>query len=169
MTPLARRGNEPLKSHGRGRQSVDACVACRHRHAHYGESDIVHGVSFEIAEREVAALLARNGAGKTSIRPTVARGHEPALHGGEIHLGGTPLHGMTDDQTARAGAALVPEDRRIIPGLSVEENRVLAQIAPPVGWSIGRIDEARPAAGRAPPPGGHDAVWRRAADARRRP
>jgi branched-chain amino acid transport system ATP-binding protein len=54
---------------------------------------------------------------------------------------------MRAHQAARAGVALVPEDRRIIPGLTVEENLRLAQIAPPVGWSIQRIYELFPRLG----------------------
>ena len=122
----------------------DAFLSCRELHAYYGESYIVQGASFEIAEKEVVALLGRNGAGKTSILRTIARAHEPSLRSGEITLAGQALHPMKDYQAARAGVALVPEDRRIIPGVTVEENIVLAQIAPPVGWDLERIYEHFP-------------------------
>jgi len=49
------------------------------------------------------------------------------------------LHNMSSHEASRAGLGLVPEDRRIIPGLTVEENIKLAQIAPPIGWSIDRL------------------------------
>jgi ABC-type branched-subunit amino acid transport system ATPase component len=49
----------------------------------------------------------------------------------------------------REGLSLVPEDRRIIPGLTVEENLQLAQIAPPIGWSIERIYELFPGSANA--------------------
>jgi branched-chain amino acid transport system ATP-binding protein len=113
-------------------------------HSYYGESYIVQGVSFEIREGEIVALLGRNGAGKTSTLRTLARIDSPALRGGEIWLDGMPLHEMRAFQAAQAGVGLVPEDRRIIAGLTVEENLKLAQIAPPVGWPIERLYELFP-------------------------
>lgn len=115
--------------------------------AYYGESYIVQGVSFDIHEGEILALLGRNGAGKTSTLRTLARLDNPALKHGEIWLDHKPLHEMKSHQAAAAGIALVPEDRRIIPGLTVEENLKLAQIAPPKGWSIERIYELFPRLG----------------------
>ena len=114
-------------------QAGDAFLSCRDLHAYYSESYIVQGAGFEVAEKEVVALLGRNGAGKTSILRTIARAHQPMLQRGEIYLGTTALHPLKDFQAARAGVALVPEDRRIILGVSVDENLVLAQIAPPAG------------------------------------
>jgi len=115
--------------------------------AYYGESYIVQGVSFNIHEGEILALLGRNGAGKTSTLRTIARLDNPALKHGEIWLDHKPLHQMRSHQAAAAGIALVPEDRRIIPGLTVEENLKLAQIAPPIGWSLDRIYELFPRLG----------------------
>lgn len=115
--------------------------------AYYGESYIVQGVSFNIHEGEILALLGRNGAGKTSTLRTIARMDDPQLKHGEIWLDHQPLHTMKSFQAAAAGIALVPEDRRIIPGLTVEENLKLAQIAPPVGWSLERIYELFPRLG----------------------
>ncbi|WP_194096208.1 ABC transporter ATP-binding protein [Marivivens aquimaris] len=112
--------------------------------AYYGESYIVQGVSFDIHEGEILALLGRNGAGKTSTLRALARLDDPALKHGEIWLDHQPLHLMKSHQAAAAGIALVPEDRRIIPGLTVEENLKLAQIAPPIGWSLDRIYELFP-------------------------
>jgi branched-chain amino acid transport system ATP-binding protein len=116
-------------------------------HAYYGESYIVQGVSFNIHEGEILALLGRNGAGKTSTLRSIARIGNPQVTHGEIWLDHKPLHQMTSYQAAQQGVALVPEDRRIIAGLSVEENLQLAQIAPPVGWSIERIYELFPRLG----------------------
>ena len=115
--------------------------------AYYGESYIVQGVSFDIHEGEILALLGRNGAGKTSTLRTIARLDNPTLKHGEIWLDHKPLHEMKSHQAAQAGIALVPEDRRIIPGLTVEENLLLAQIAPPKGWSLERIYELFPRLG----------------------
>jgi len=115
--------------------------------AYYGESYIVQNVSFDIHDGEILALLGRNGAGKTSTLRTIARMGNPELRHGEIWLDHKPLHKMKNHEAAAAGIALVPEDRCIIPGLTVEENLELAQIAPPVGWSLERIYELFPRLG----------------------
>jgi branched-chain amino acid transport system ATP-binding protein len=113
-------------------------------HAYYGESYIVQGVTFDVREGEIVALLGRNGAGKTSTLRTIARAGSPDLRHGEIWLDHHAIHTMKSHQAARLGVSLVPEDRRIIPGLTVEENLQLSQIAPPVGWSVERIYESFP-------------------------
>jgi len=108
-------------------------------HSYYGESYIVQGVGFQIQKGEIVALLGRNGAGKTSTLRSIARLDAPHLQRGEIWLDGQPLHTMSAYQASRLGVGLVPEDRRIIPSLTVEENLQLAQIEQPIGWSIERI------------------------------
>ena len=115
--------------------------------AYYDESYIVQHVSFNVHEGEILALLGRNGAGKTSTLRTIARVDDPELRHGEIWLDHQPLHKMKSHEAAGAGIGLVPEDRRIIPGLTVEENLKLAQIAPPVGWSFERLYELFPRLG----------------------
>ena len=124
-----------------------AYFSCWDVHAYYGESYIVQGVSFDIREGEIVALLGRNGAGKTSTLRAIARVDDPALKHGEIWLDHQPLHEMKAYQASRLGIGLVPEDRRIIQGLTVEENLKLAQIAPPHGWSIERIYDLFPRLG----------------------
>ena len=116
-------------------------------HAYYGESYIVQGISFNVHEGEILALLGRNGAGKTSTLRAIARMDDPQLNKGEIWLDHQPLHNMASYQASAAGLALVPEDRSIIPGLTVEENLQLAQIAPPIGWSLQRLYELFPRLG----------------------
>lgn len=116
----------------------------RNIHAYYGESYIVQGVSFDVNEGDIVALLGRNGAGKTSTLRTLARAADPELKKGEIYLGGNAIHTLRDFQAAQKGIQLVQEDRRIIPGLSVEENLVLAQIAEPKGWPLEKIYEHFP-------------------------
>ena len=112
--------------------------------AYYGESYIVQGISFDINEGEILALLGRNGAGKTSTLRAIARTTTPSLQSGEIWMDGHALHEMKAYQAARLGVALVQEDRAIIPGLSVEENLKLAQIAEPIGWPLEKIYEHFP-------------------------
>ncbi len=116
-------------------------------HSYYGESYIVQGISFNVHEGEILALLGRNGAGKTSTLRSIARMGDPQVTHGEIWLDHQPLHNMTSYEAAGVGLGLVPEDRRIIQGLTVEENLKLAQIAPPVGWSIERLYDLFPRLG----------------------
>jgi branched-chain amino acid transport system ATP-binding protein len=116
-----------------------AFFSMRDVHAYYGESYIVQGVSLDVRKGEILALLGRNGAGKTSTLRTIARLDNPQMRGGEIWLDGQPIHTMKSFQAARAGIQLVPEDRRIIPGLTVEENITLAKVAPGHGWSLEQI------------------------------
>ena len=120
-------------------QTAPAFLSVWDMHAYYGESYIVQGVSFNVHEGEILALLGRNGAGKTSTLRSIARIGDPQVTHGEIWLDHQPLHKMSCHETSQAGLGLVPEDRRIISGLTVEENLKLAQIAPPIGWSIERL------------------------------
>jgi len=113
-------------------------------HAYYGESYIVQGVSFNVHEGEILALLGRNGAGKTSTLRAIARLDNPELRHGEIWLDHQHLHTMKSHEAAVAGVGMVPEDRRIIPGLTVEENLQLAQIVEPIGWSLDRLYDLFP-------------------------
>ena len=113
-------------------------------HSYYGESYIVQGVSLDIRKGEILALLGRNGAGKSSTLRTIARTDSPQMRQGEIWLDDQPIHQMKSFEAARAGIQLVPEDRRIIPGLTVEENIALAKVAPGHGWDVEQIYESFP-------------------------
>ncbi len=124
--------------------AAPAYFSVRDIHSYYGESYIVQGVSFEIQKSDVVALLGRNGAGKTSTLRTLARAVDPELKRGEIWLDGEPIHQLKDFQAAQCGIQIVQEDRRIIPGLTVEENLLLAQISEPKGWPLERIYERFP-------------------------
>ena len=144
-------GQEPAPGPGRGgrapRDGNPGFFSCRDLHAYYGDSYVVQGISFEVREAEIVALLGRNGAGKTSTLRAIARLDSPAVTDGEIWLDGAPLHRMRAFQAARNGIGLVPEDRRIIPGLTVQENLELAQIVEPRGWPIDRLYELFPRLG----------------------
>jgi len=138
---------EPFNPNANHAQNAPAYFSVYNMHAYYGESYIVQGVSFNVHEGEILALLGRNGAGKTSTLRAIARTGSPMVTQGEIWLDHKPLHNMASYEAAQAGLALVPEDRRIIPGLTVEENLQLAQIAPPIGWSLERIYDLFPRLG----------------------
>lgn len=97
-----------------------AYFSVRDIHAYYNESYIVQGVSFEIKEDEILALLGRNGAGKTSTLRALARISDPLVTQGEIWLDGDPLHEMASYEASRTGLGLVLEDHQIIQGLTIE-------------------------------------------------
>jgi len=125
-------------------ETAPAFLSVWNLESYYGESYIVQNISFNVHEGEILALLGRNGAGKTTTLRSIARMDSPEVPHGEIWLDHQPLHKMKSHEAAAAGIGLVPEDRCIIPGLTVEENLQLAQIAPPVGWSIERLYELFP-------------------------
>ena len=125
-------------------RDAQAYFSCRELNAYYGESYAVQGVSFDINKGEIVALLGRNGAGKSSTLRTIARANEPGLTSGEIWLDGQAMHEMEPYEAARNGMQLVCEDRRIIPGVTVEDNLTLAQIAEPKGWTKEQIYELFP-------------------------
>ncbi len=116
-------------------------------HAYYGESYIVQGVSFDIKEGEILALLGRNGAGKTSTLRSIARTDDPEVKTGEIWLNGVALHELKTHEAALSGVQLVQESRNIIQGLTVEENLTLAQVAPGHGWSLEEVYDHFPRLG----------------------
>lgn len=118
---------------------ADHYFYARDLHAYYGESYIVQGVSLELRKGEILALLGRNGAGKTSTLRAIARANDPMLHRGEVWLDGVDLHAEPSYKAALEGIQLVPEDRRIIQGLTVEENLQLALVAEGRGWDFSRV------------------------------
>jgi branched-chain amino acid transport system ATP-binding protein len=128
-------------------ETAPAYLSIWDMHSYYGESYIIQGISFNVHEGEILALLGRNGAGKTTTLRSIARMTDPQVNHGEIWLDHQPLHTMASYEASAAGLGLVPEDRCIIPGLTVEENLQLAQIAPPIGWSLERIYDLFPRLG----------------------
>lgn len=94
-------------------------------HAFYGESHILHGVSFSLLPGGVLALLGRNGAGKTTCISTIIGFLKP--RGGEIRLFGDSIKGLSPERISHMGIGLVPQGRRIFPSLTVRENLIVAQ------------------------------------------
>ncbi|WP_411880561.1 ABC transporter ATP-binding protein [Polaromonas sp. YR568] len=92
-------------------------------HTHYGLSHVLQGVSLRVEAGEVVGLFGRNGVGKTTVMKTIAGWLAPTQ--GAITLDGKPIGGVSPDVICRRGVGFVPEDRRIFPGLTVEENLVL--------------------------------------------
>ncbi len=92
-------------------------------HTYYGDSYVLQGLSLELQEGAVVAILGRNGMGKTTLIRSVA-GLTPPREG-EIRFKGASLRGRQPYAIAQAGIALVPQGRRIFRSLSVRENLLL--------------------------------------------
>ncbi len=105
-------------------------------HAYYGKSHVLQGVSLSVRAGEIVALLGRNGAGKTTTLRTIMGIVPPAR--GRIVIDGADVTGLPAHQIVRRGIAWVPEERRILPTLSVLENLRMAL----VGMNV-RGEEAR--------------------------
>jgi len=89
-------------------------------HTHYGLSHVIQGIELEARAGEVLGIFGRNGVGKTTLLKTIAGWVAPSE--GQILLDDERLDGLASDRIARHGVGFVPEDRRIFPGLTVEEN-----------------------------------------------
>ena len=98
-------------------------------HSYYGQSHVIQGVSLAVERGETVALVGRNGAGKTTLLKTVM-GIVPAGRG-RVTLAGEDITRLSTHAIARRGITLVPEDRRIFPRLTVEENLRVATLARP--------------------------------------
>lgn len=89
-------------------------------HTHYGKIEALHGVSVEVNQGEIVALIGANGAGKTTLLMTACG--NPRASAGRILLEGRDITRLPTSEIMRSGIAIVPEGRRVFPGLTVEEN-----------------------------------------------
>ena len=94
---------------------------------YYGKSHILYDVSLVAREHQVTALLGRNGAGKSSTLKSIMG--LVATASGTIRFAGNPINGRSPEHIARAGIGLVPQGRRLFPGLTVAENLKLGGLA----------------------------------------
>ena len=106
-------------------------------HAWYGESHILHGMSFAVGEGEVITLLGRNGAGKTTTLRAIM-GIVPQRQG-SVTFRGNELGALASNRIARLGVAYCPEERGIFASLDVEENLLLPPAVLPGGMTVDEI------------------------------
>ena len=109
---------------------------------YYGDAHALFDVSLRVEENEVIALLGRNGAGKSTTLKTIMGVLAPAS--GAIRFAGQSIQGLAPYKIAALGVQLVPEERRIIGGLTVDENLTLAGLTAQNAWSNSRAYEMFP-------------------------
>ena len=113
---------------------------------YYGDSHVLHGVSFSLQPGRLLGLLGRNGAGKTTCMSTIMGFLKPRA--GSISLYGEPVAGLAPDVIARKGICLVPQGRRMFRTLTVRENLMVAAQSHKkdngAGWSIDRVFQTFP-------------------------
>jgi len=119
-----------------------ALLAVNELQAWYGESHILHGVTFDVRAGEVVTLLGRNGVGKTTTLKSIMGMVEQRT--GSVRLEGRELIGLSSDAIARAGVAICPEERGIFASLDVRENLLLPPQVRPGGLDLDRIFELFP-------------------------
>ena len=111
----------------------------------YGESHVLHAVSFALDAGRVLALLGRNGAGKTTCMSSII-GFLPPRRG-DIRLYGDAIGRLSPEAISRKGVGFVPQGRRIFPKLTVRENLVVSRQSRPGGralWTLERVIDLFP-------------------------
>jgi len=126
----------------RPREATAPLLAVRDLQAWYGESHILHGVSFDVAQGEVVTLLGRNGAGKTTTLKAIM-GVVPRRVG-SILFDNRQTVNMASNRIARLGIAWCPEERGIFSSLSVEENLMLPPKVRDGGLAVEQIYQLFP-------------------------
>jgi branched-chain amino acid transport system ATP-binding protein len=114
-----------------------ALLAVEALQAWYGESHILHGVTFDVRPGEVVTLLGRNGVGKTTTLKSIMGMVE--RRSGSVRLDGREMIKLPSDVVARAGIAICPEERGIFASLDVRENLLLPPQLRPGGLDLDRI------------------------------
>ncbi|MFD1512783.1 ABC transporter ATP-binding protein [Halomarina rubra] len=113
-------------------------------HSYYGESHILEGVSLDVNEGEVVALIGRNGVGKTTTLRSILQLTPPRE--GHVHYRGEDLVGLGTNEVAQRGVGWIPEDRRVFSALTVEENvRISVPKGGDVDAAVARVYETFPA------------------------
>jgi branched-chain amino acid transport system ATP-binding protein len=112
--------------------------------AHYGDSHVLHDISFSLKQGQLLTLLGRNGAGKTTTMLTLSGLLKASS--GKIDLNGKEIQKLQPEFIARSGIRLVPQGRRVFSNLSVYENLIIAaqNRKIPHPWSVQRVYELFP-------------------------
>ena len=98
----------------------DTLLSVRNLVSGYGSTRVLQGVNLDVPRGSVVTLIGRNGVGKTTTLRSILGSVTPTS--GTITFDGTDITMLSPEKTAREGIALVPEERRVFPGLSVREN-----------------------------------------------
>ena len=111
-------------------------------HTYYGDSYVLQGLSLEIAEGQVMAVLGRNGMGKTTLIRSIIGFTKPRT--GKVTFDGADITGLQPHEIVNLGVALVPQGRRIFPSLTVMENLLLGEKQGAAGdgeqlWDLERV------------------------------
>jgi branched-chain amino acid transport system ATP-binding protein len=126
--------------------SNDIALSLTDIQAYYGDSHVLHGVSFTLKQSRVLALLGRNGAGKTTSM-NVAMGWL-APREGQVLVHGQDLTRRSPEEISKAGVGLVPQGRRVFPNLTVRENLIVAAQPDRFGlsqpWNLERVHDLFP-------------------------
>jgi branched-chain amino acid transport system ATP-binding protein len=112
-------------------------------HTYYGRGHVLQGVDLEVAAGRIAAVLGRNGVGKTTTLRSII-GLTPPRRG-QVLLAGRDVAGWAPHRIVRMGLGYVPEGRMIFPDLTVVENIQVAQRVPARQWTMERLFELFPA------------------------
>ncbi|ELZ98151.1 branched-chain amino acid ABC transporter ATP-binding protein [Haloferax mucosum ATCC BAA-1512] len=115
--------------------SADPLLSVRGLVSGYGSTRVLQGVDLDVPAGSVVTLIGRNGVGKTTTLRSILGSVSPAA--GSVTFDGTDITALSPEKTAREGIALVPEERRIFPGLTVTENIEIGRLG-------GRRDTAKP-------------------------
>ncbi|MBI5163736.1 MAG: ABC transporter ATP-binding protein [Magnetospirillum sp.] len=121
---------------------AETLLAVADLNAWYGESHVLHGMNFSVAQGEVVTLLGRNGVGKTSTMRALMG--LIAKRRGSVRFAGTDTIALPANRIARLGLAYCPEERGIFASLTVAENMVLPPVVKPGGLSLAEVYDLFP-------------------------
>ncbi|MGD9860491.1 MAG: ABC transporter ATP-binding protein [Marinobacterium sp.] len=105
---------------------------------YYGKIQALHNVTLEVNRGEILTLIGANGAGKTTLMMTICG--DPRAQSGQITFDGKPIEQLKTSDIMRKGLAVVPEGRRIFPGMTVEENLFMGSFFRSRGEAQAQLD-----------------------------
>jgi len=121
----------------------DPLLAVRSLDAYYGDFQALFGVSMQVGEGDVVAVIGANGAGKSTLLRCIAGAMR--VRANAIQFYGVPIGSEPGHEIVARGIAMVPEGRRLFPSLTVEENLLIGgQLSRPGPWNLKRVYELFP-------------------------